>query len=108
MATRKKKSEGFIDKLKNKVTEAKVTGEALGKVAIEKGKEGIVSGSEIGKKMTESGAASIEKRIASAKKSPKTSHEMIELIEKLGNLKDSGLITEKEFQSKKREILDKI
>lgn len=32
----------------------------------------------------------------------------LELVEKLGELKDKGMITEREFQSKKKKILDQI
>ena len=104
MATRKKKPSKFFEKLKDTVNDAKATGEALSKVALEKGKEGLSVGAELSKK----GSSSIEKSIASAKKSLSSSDEMITLIERLGKLKESGLITEKEFQAKKKELLEKI
>jgi hypothetical protein len=62
----------------------------------------------VGTKLSKKGSASIEKSIISAKKSLSSSDEMITLIERLGKLKESGLITEKEFQAKKKELLDKI
>lgn len=108
MATRKKKSKGFFDTIKNKATEAKITGEALSKIALEKSKEGLATGSEIGRKVSKKGTEGIEKGLASAKKATTSSNEMISLIEKLGKLKEAGLITDKEFQSKKKELLDKI
>jgi len=108
MTTRKKKSSKFFDKLIDTVTDAKATGKTLSKVALEKGKDRFSAGAELGKKVTEKGAASIEKGITSAKKSLASRDEIITLIERLGKLKESGLITEKEFQSKKKELLDKI
>jgi Short C-terminal domain len=108
MVTRKKKSSKFFDKLKDTVTDAKATGEALSKVALEKGKEGLAAGTELGKKASKRGVESIEKGITSAKKTLTSSDEIITLIERLGKLKDAGLITEKEFQAKKKELLDKI
>ena len=68
MVTRKKKSSKFFDKLKDTVTDAKATGEALSKVALEKGKEGLAAGTELGKKASKRGVESIEKGITSAKK----------------------------------------
>ena len=108
MATRKKKPNKFFDKLKDTVIDAKAAGEELSRAALEKGKEGFSAGSELGKKATEKGVSSIEKGINSAKKTLTSSTEIITLIERLGKLRDAGLITEKEFQSKKKELLDKI
>jgi len=108
MVTRKKKQGKFFDKLKDTVSEAKATGEILSKVALEKGREGLATGTELSKKVSKKGAESFEKGLASAKKATSSSDHMISLIEKLGKLKESGLITEKEFQTKKKELLDKI
>jgi len=108
MVTRKKKPSKFFDKLRDTVTDAKATGEELSKAALEKGRGGFSAGTALGKKATEKGAASIEKGITSAKKSLTSSNEIITLIERLGKLKEAGMITEKEFQSKKKELLDKI
>jgi len=108
MVSRKKKPSKFFDKLKDTVTDAKATGEELSKVALEKGREGLSAGAELGKKVSVKGAARLEKSIKSAKKSLSSSDEMITLIERLGKLRDVGLITEKEFQEKKKELLDKI
>jgi len=108
MVTSKKKPSKFLDKLKDTMTEAKATGEVLSKVALEKGREGLASGTELSKKVSKKGAESFEKGLASAIKATSSSDKMITLIEKLGKLKESGLITEKEFQAKKKELLDKI
>ncbi len=43
-----------------------------------------------------------------AQKTAKSSNDAIDLLRKLGELKDSGLLSEEEFEAKKAEILKKI
>jgi len=38
----------------------------------------------------------------------RSSDDNVELIKKLGELKKAGIITNKEFQAKKKQLLDKI
>ena len=46
--------------------------------------------------------------ISSAKKIGSSPEENLKLLEKLGKLKEKGVITEKEFQAKKKKLLEKI
>ena len=66
-------------------------------------KSGIL-GSRL-KKTTKSG---VQKGIASGKNLKNSSQKNIDLLEKLGELKKAGIITNKEFQEKKKKILSKI
>ncbi|KFM20449.1 hypothetical protein AAA799D07_00455 [Marine Group I thaumarchaeote SCGC AAA799-D07] len=43
-----------------------------------------------------------------AKRTIRSSDENVELIKKLGELRKSGIISNKEFQAKKKQLLDKI
>ena len=54
------------------------------------------------------GAAKINESILSAKKITSNADDDLKTLEKLGKLKKSGVITEKEFQAKKKKILDRI
>lgn len=105
---KKKKPDGFFDKIKETVAEVKASGEAMSKIAIEKSRKNIESGTEIGKSLAKRGTEEIEKGISSAKDILTSKKEIIELIEMLGQLEKSGVITEKEFQTKKKELLDRI
>ncbi|MCV0366811.1 MAG: SHOCT domain-containing protein [Nitrosopumilus sp.] len=50
----------------------------------------------------------INEGILSAKKMASSSEEDLRLLEKLGKLRKSGVLTEKEFQEKKKKILSRI
>lgn len=67
-------------------------------------KKGVPLGSKL-KKGTKS---SLQKGITAGKKLKKSKHEQLELLEKLGQLKKAGIITQKEFAAKKKKILEKI
>ncbi len=54
------------------------------------------------------GEKNITKGIASAKKMAATSSKDLETLAKLGELRKAGIITEKEFQTKKKQILNRI
>lgn len=108
MSNRKKKPDSLFDKIKDKVVEARTSGETFSKIAIEKGREGFVAGTEKGKKVSKKGVKEIRKSISSAKNAMSSKNEIIEMIEKLGRLKESGFLTDEEFQNKKKELLAKI
>ena len=61
-------------------------------------------------KIKKHGASKLKSGISAAKKMTSFSSptENIELLEKLGELREKGILTEKEFQSKKKEILEKL
>lgn len=105
---KRKKDEDIFDKLRTKTNEAKEIGSALGKVTKKEG-------GRIGKQLAEKGKAGIEKSrqeiekgIEAAKKAQVSKTETLELIEKLAQMKESGILTETEFTQKKRELLKNI
>ena len=46
--------------------------------------------------------------ISSAKSMTSNPHDDLKTLKKLGELRESGIITEKEFQAKKKKVLDRI
>lgn len=54
------------------------------------------------------GAKKISESISAAKGLASNAEEDLELLEKLGKLRKAGVITEKEFQAKKKKILGRI
>ena len=54
------------------------------------------------------GTAKINEGILAAKSAASNAEEDLKTLEKLGKLKKSGVITEKEFQEKKKKILSRI
>lgn len=54
------------------------------------------------------GIAKINEGISNAKKITRNTQDDLETLEKLGKLRKSGVITGKEFQAKKKKILDRI
>ncbi|MHA7734165.1 SHOCT domain-containing protein [Nitrosopumilus sp. S6] len=59
-------------------------------------------------KLHKKGAKKIEEGITAAKNVSSNTEEDLATLEKLGKLRKAGVLTEKEFQSKKKKILDKI
>jgi len=96
-----KKKGDFFEKLKTKAIEAKESGSALGKTAMEKGEI-------VGKQLAEKSKEGLDKGKEIAQTATTSSQDVIDLIEKLGALKKSGLLTDKEFQEKKTELLAKL
>ena len=91
----------ILEKLKKRAESAKRESVKLGKLTVRKGYG-------VGKKLKGSTTKGISKSIQIAKTLGPSPMESLQLIEKLGKLKDSGLITEKEFQQKKKQLLKKI
>jgi len=84
-----------------KAEEAKKTGLELTRIAVEQAE---LSGRELSKE----GRKKINESIAAAKKKFSSGEEHLAMLEKLGKLRKAGVITEKEFQTKKKEILKRI
>jgi len=101
MARRKKSDEFIIDKLLKKAEEAKKTGLELTRIAVEQAE---LSGRQLSKE----GRRKINESIAAAKKKFSSGEGDLAMLEKLGKLRKAGVITEKEFQTKKKEILKRI
>ena len=60
------------------------------------------------RKLKSKGKRKINKSIVSAKKITSPTRKDLETLAKLGELRKAGIVSEKEFQSKKKEILKRI
>ena len=122
MATRKKKG-GYIERFLKKADKAiedgiKKADEAL-EDAVEFGamtaKQASKTGNELrrqaekeGKILQKKGIDRINKGITTAKGLAASTEDDLALLEKLGELRKAKVITEKEFQEKKKKILERI
>jgi hypothetical protein len=96
-----KKTPDFVEKLFQKADEAKKAGLELSKIAAEQ--------TQIhGKRLTKEGKKRLDKSVAAAKKMSSSGQESLKLLEELGKLKKDGLITDDEFQQKKKELLARV
>jgi len=97
----KPKDTEFLDKLLESVDDAKKKGQKIGKLA-------RVRGIKLSKRVKTRAKKTVSKKITKAKRIIRSSDENVELIKKLGELRKSGIISNKEFQAKKKQLLDKI
>jgi hypothetical protein len=97
----KSKKDDFLKKLKGKADMAAKTGAEIGKTAVEKGPG-------IGRQLKKATLKSIEESIAATRKSVTSGDKNLEILKKLAELKAAGIISEQEFEAKKKEILDRI
>ena len=97
----KPKDTEFLDKLLESVDDAKKKGQKIGKLA-------RIRGIKLGKRVKTRAKKTVSKKITKAKRIIRSSDENVELIKKLGELRKSGIISNKEFQAKKKQLLDKI
>jgi len=97
----KPKDTEFLDKLLESVDDAKKKGQKIGKLA-------KIKGIKLSKRVKTRAKKTVTKKITKAKRMIKSSDDNVELLKKLGELKKSGIITNKEFQAKKKQLLDKI
>ena len=88
---------GFLDGLKKKAETIKNKGVDLGKTTA-KGAEGL--GNKIDNVIDES--------MNTAKGLGTSKNETLDLIERLAKMKEDGILTEREFTEKKKELLEKI
>ena len=91
----------FIEKLLESVDEAKRKGQKIGRLA-------KIKGVKLSKQVRSRAKKTVSKKITYAKRMIRSSDENVELIKKLGELKKAGIISNKEFQAKKKQLLDKI
>jgi len=96
-----KKKRKILDGLRNKVKSISIREYELTKVAKKSSDIGRKLGSDATKKLTKS----LEEAAMRFNPTPKVN---LELIEKLGQLRDTDLITSREFQKKKKELLKRI
>ena len=97
----KPNDEEFLEKLLESVDEAKRKGQKIGKLA-------KIRGLKLGKQVKAEARKTVSKKITKAKRMIRSSEDNVELIKKLGELKKAGIISNKEFQTKKKQLLDKI
>ena len=97
----KPKDTEFLDKLLESVDDAKKKGQKIGKLA-------KIRGIKLSKRVKTRTKKTVLKKITKAKRMIRSSNDSVELIKKLGELKKAGIITNKEFQAKKMQLLDKI
>ena len=97
----KPNDEEFLEKLLESVDEAKRKGQKIGKLA-------KIRGLNLSKQVRAQAKKTVSKKITKAKRMIRSSEDNVELIRKLGELKKAGIISNKEFQAKKQQLLDKI
>ena len=97
----KPKDTEFLDKLLESVGDAKKKGQKIGKLA-------KIRGIKLSQRVKLRAKKTVSKKITKAKRMIRSSNDNVELIKKLGELKKAGIITNKEFQTKKKQLLDKI
>ena len=97
----KPNDEEFLEKLLESVDEAKRKGQKIGKLA-------KIRGLKLSKRVRTQAKKTVSKKITKAKRMIRSSEDNVELIKKLGELKKAGIISNKEFQAKKKQLLDKI
>ena len=97
----KPKDAEFLDKLLESVNDAKKRGQKIGKIA-------KIRGVKLSQRVKSRAKKTVSKKITKAKRMIRSSDDNVELIKKLGELKKTGIITNKEFQAKKKQLLDKI
>ena len=97
----KPKDAEFLDKLLESVDDAKMKGQKIGKMA-------KIRGIKLSQRVKSRAKKTVSKKITKAKRMIRSSDDNVELIKKLGELKKAGIITNKEFQAKKKQLLDKI
>ena len=97
----KPNDEEFVEKLLGSVDEAKKKGQKIGRLA-------KIKGLKLSKRVGTQAKKTVSKKIIKAKHMIRSSEDNVELLRKLGELKKAGIISKKEFQAKKKQLLDKI
>ena len=97
----KPNDEEFVEKLLGSVDEAKKKGQKIGRLA-------KIKGLKLSKRVGTQAKKTVSKKIIKAKHMIRSSEDNVELLRKLGELKKAGIISNKEFQTKKKQLLDKI
>ena len=97
----KPNDEEFLEKLLESVDDAKKRGQKIGKLA-------KIRGIKLSRQVSTQAKKTVAKKITNAKRMIRSSEDNVELIKKLGDLKKAGIISNKEFQAKKKQLLDEI
>lgn len=119
----KDKKSGYIDKFLKKANKAIQEGVKKADIALEEAVEfGSMTAKQAAKTSKElrnqarkesealqkRGIKKINEGISTAKQATSNAHDDLEILKKLGKLRKAEVITEKEFQAKKKKILDRI
>ena len=91
----------FTDKLLESVSEAKKKGQKIGRLP-------KIRSIRLSKQVKAQAKKTVSKKISKAKRMIRSSEDNVELIKKLGELIKAGIISNKEFQVKKKQLLDRI
>ena len=83
------------------MNEAKTKGQKIGRLA-------KLRGLKLSNRVKARAKKTVSKKVRKAKRMIRSPKDNVELIKKLGELKKAGIITNKEFQTKKKQLLDKI
>jgi len=117
------KKEGYIEKFLKKADKALQEGVKKADATLEDAVElGVITAKQASKASKElriqakkerktlqkRGIKKINESISAAKNATSNTNEDLEILKKLGKLRKSEVITEKEFQAKKKKILDRI
>ena len=97
----KPNDEEFLEKLLDSVDDAKKRGQKIGKLA-------KIRGIKLSRQVSTQAKKTVAKKLTNAKRMIRSSEDNVELIKKLGDLKKAGIISNKEFQIKKKQLLDRI
>ena len=97
----KPNDEEFLEKLLDSVDDAKKRGQKIGKLA-------KIRGIKLSRQVSTQAKKTVAKKLTNAKRMIRSSEDNVELIKKLGDLKKTGIISNKEFQIKKKQLLDRI
>ena len=92
---------GFLENIAKKADELKDKSIELGKMAAKEAEE-------LGGKIDDAVDGSWDEVKKLNPKSYESKNESIDIIERLAKLKEQGIISEKEFNAKKKDLLDKI
>ena len=92
---------GFLDNLAKKADELKAKSIEIGKMA-------AMEAEELGGRIDDAVDDGLDEVKKLKPKSSESKNETIDLIERLAKLKEQGIINEKEFNAKKKDLLDKI
>ena len=92
---------GFLENLAKKADELKDKSVELGKMAAREAEE-------LGDKIDDAVDDGLDEVKKLKPKSSDSKNETIDLLERLAKLKEQGIINEKEFNAKKKDLLDKI
>ena len=91
----------FATKLLESVNEAKTKGQKIGRLA-------KLRGLKLSSRVRARAKKTVSKKVTKARRMIRSPKDNIELIKRLGELKKAGIISNKEFQTKKKQLLDKI